>query len=48
MNYGWWTYPEISKCKELFKNGNTIKEIANELDRCEISIQNLLQTERMI
>ena len=47
MNFGWWTFTEINKCKELFENGKTIKEIAIALDRCEMSIQNLLKTERV-
>jgi hypothetical protein len=48
MNYGWLTYPEINKCKEMYKNGRAIKDIAKELDRDEIYVQNLLETERVI
>jgi len=48
MNYNWWTLKEIDSCKKLYNNGNTIKDIAIKLDRCELSVENLLVTERVI
>lgn len=48
MKYTWWTMPEINKCKDLFKSGKSFEEIAKKLDRSELSIKNLLYTERVI
>lgn len=47
MKYSWWTYSEIQECKDMYRNGKTIQEIAKELDRSELSIRNLLETERV-
>jgi hypothetical protein len=48
MEYTCWTKKEISQCKQLYKEGKTITEIANTLDKGVLSVINLLTTERTI
>lgn len=48
MKYKWWTGKEIDQCKQMYKDGKSIAEIAEILDRGILSITNLLTTERVI
>lgn len=48
MNHKWWTETEIDRCKQLYKEGKGIDEIADILDRGILSVINLLTMERVI